>query len=1068
MSSNNGYYRMPTLSKEKIIFVAENDLWEVPLTGGVASRLTTSQGAISYPKFSPDGKWIAFSSTDEGSSDIYVMPSNGGPIKRLTYLGGDNRVRGWTIDGKYITFSTSSKTPGISRAFYLFKVHFEGGEAQEIPVGVAQTIDYHKDGFTVIGRFQDDNATWKRYKGGRAGDIIVDNVGKGEFKPLVSLQGNLVLPQFYKDQILFLSDHEGVSNLYSVKMDGTNLSKITNQTDYYARFFSVFDDTAVYQAGGEIFSLNLTNPTPQKLSISIPSMRMQRTRKFVEASDFLEQVTVSRNYSHLLTIVRGKPFYFGFWEGGVNQLGKTQGVRYKLAVPIKEDSVALFSDETGEYKVELYSLPDSSKQDSFDIDIGIPYKGKASPDGNFIAITNHRFELVLIDLVNKTSKVVTTDNFRPIQNFSWSPDSKWLSYELVIEFDLSSIFLYSIGDDKEHQITPTEFEDFKPIFDPKGRYLYFISAREFNSRYDNQYFKHIFPKGFRICAINLANDLEPPFILKPKVLKKKEKNQKNNTDEDAATPEVKVDLDGIQRRITMLPLEDNNYISIQASEDRLFYSTSPVLTNAEQFGNNKAPYTLKAFKLDSLESITIEEKISSFKLADDYKTLVLKIDKQIKLLPFDFEKKGKESAESDSNQNQPSRKSGLIDLKRIKSLIEPEQEYKQMLYETWRLMRENYWEPTFHGLDWNSIIKKYEVLVPKITSREEFSDLIWEMIAETGTSHCYEMGGDYRKNPDFKLGYLGADCLYKDIENGYVISKILRGDNWNSDISSPLDTPGTNINEGDVIVSINGLKGSSTMPVGELLSNLGGQLVNLEVRNAKTKETRFVTVKALTSELELRYRDWVTYNRNLVSKLSNNRLGYLHIPNMSDLGVTEFYRAFKKEIRKEGLVVDVRFNRGGNTSEIFLEILSTAQKRSGYDWTRHGKELNPYFHYTNEGPIVAVTNEFAGSDGDIFSHTFKMLKIGPLVGKRTWGGVVGIWPKVSLTDGSVVTQPEFSFWFKDVGWGVENYGTDPDVEVEFFPQDYVNQHDPQLEKAIELAMEDLKKVKINKPTTPFK
>ena len=1070
MPENTGYYRMPSLSSEKIVFVSENDLWTVPLTGGVANRLTTSLGAISYPKFSFDGQWIAFSSTDEGRSDVYVMPSSGGPIKRLTFIGGDNRVRGWTLDGEYIIFSTTAKTPGISRAVYLYKVHYKGGDAVEIPVGVALHINYHKNGFTVIGRFQDDNATWKRYKGGRAGDIIIDNVGNGEFKPLISLHGNLVLPQFYKDQVLFLSDHEGISNLYSINLDGSNLKKLTNHTDYYVRFFSISNDTVVYQSGGDIFSLNLSisQIQPNKLSITLPSMRTQSTRKFINPNDFLENFTIARNYSHLLTTVRGKIFHFGFWEGGVNQIGSNSGARYKLSVPVSDERIALFSDESGDYKIELYNAKNYTKIESFDFDIGFPYYSKASPDGKFIAVSNHRFELILINLVNKESKVIAKDKFRPFMYFDWSSDSQWISYSLVLESHLSSIFIFSITDNKAIQVTPTEFEDIKPVFDPKGRYLYFISAREFNSTNDSQYFRHIFPKGFRICAINLQNELDPPFILKPKILKSEDKDKKNTTEDNELPIKVKIDFEGIQRRITMLPLEESIYTNIDASEDRVFYSTRSVMTESELEQNFSNPInTLKAFKLDTLESVIVEQKISSFKLADDKKTLVLKIGQKIKIIYYNKEQKeGSGSNISDSDSGTYTRKSGFVNMERIKVLVDPTLEWKQMLNETWRLMRENYWEETIHGIDWTNVRTKYLKLVPKITTREEFSDLVWEMIAETGTSHCYEMGGDYRKSPDYKQGFLGATVKFNSSQNGYEIIKILRGDNWNIDISSPLDTPGANIKERDIITSINGVPASANKPIGEYLVNSGGQFVNLVIQDQKTKQLKEITVKSLLSELELHYRNWVNQNREYVSKASNNRVGYIHIPNMSNKGVTEFYRTFKQEITKEGLIVDVRFNRGGNTSQLFLEMLSSAQKRLGYDWTRHGKELEPYFTYTTEGPIVAVTNEFAGSDGDIFSHSFKMLKLGKLVGKRTWGGVVGIWPKTFLVDGSVVTQPEFSFWFKDVGWGVENYGTDPDVEVEFFPQDYAKNIDPQLDKSIEIALNELKKIKILKPTSP--
>ena len=1070
MNENNAYCRMPTLSDEKIVFVSENDLFEVDIKGGIARRLTTSKGVISFPKISPNGKWIAFTSTDGGASDIFIMSINGGQSKRLTYLGKMTKVRGWTLDSEFVIFASNAKLTTFGGGSKLYKVHFNGGEIEEIPVGNAVIIDTNEKNQTVLGRFSEDNARWKKYRGGTAGDILVDADGKGDYKPLISLQGNPVMPHFFMDKIIFLSDHEGISNIYSTNIDGTNLTKLTDHKDYYVRLPSVRKNKIVYQSGGGIYLLDCSQAKieTKRVPIAIASSSSLKAKKFVDAKDYLEDFHITNNSSHILAVIRGKIFYFGFWEGGVDQLGVSQGIRYKLAVPLTKDSVAAFSDESGEYRTEIYSLESKKKVNDIPFDVGMPFFAKACPNGKYIALFNERKELLLVDIEKKSTSVVLKDEYSmsvlsheerlsTLDFFDWSPDSKWLVYSENIDLDVSVIKLYNVEEKTKTQITPAEFYDYKPVFDPLGRYIYFISLREFNSSQDHHYFRHIFTKGSRLCTIILNNDTNPPFVPKPGLPNDEDTHDKKETKEIT----VKVDLEDIQRRIVMLPLEESVYLNIGATGDALFYSSLTQFPNLDSFDGVIAPkQTLQKFMLKTLESITLDQNIDDFKLSQDGKYLICRTGKQLKVI--ESSSQGKNDKESPSS-NKPSRKTGIIDLERIKLLVDPALEWKQMLHETWAMMRDHYWSESNLKENWEAIFNKYNSLLPKVSTREDFSDLIWEMIAETGTSHSYEHGGDLKKAPNYQQGFLGGEFKFNDKEAKYVITKIYRGDNWNPDISSPLDTPGTNIHERDFIVSINGHVPSTDVPIGEILSNLGGQYINLVIKDGKTLQEREVIVKTITNESEVLYREWISTNRKLVAELSGNKLGYIHMPDMHTKGVTEFYRSFKKEITKEGLIVDVRFNGGGNTSAQFLEMLSSSQKITGYSKVRNSTVLAPYFSYSTEGPLIALANEFTGSDGDIFSHNFKYLKLGPLIGKRTWGGVVGIWLRTKLVDGSIVTQPEYAFWFKDVAWGVENFGVTPDFEVEYLPQDYAKGYDPQLTKAVDVALEKLKVVKVHKP-----
>ena len=1092
MSENSGYYHKPTIHGDKIVFVAEDDLWMVTTQGGIAHRLTTTQGLVTHPAFSPNGKWVAFTSTEEGSSDVYVIPSEGGPVRRLTYLGNLNYVISWSPDSKKIYFSSNARAHD-RRYFELLEISVEGGEPKKVPIGPARHYHEIAGGRSVIGRFQEDNARWKRYRGGQAGDIWIDANGDGNFQRLIRLQGNLVRPWWVKgDRIVFLSDHEGVSNIYSVNPDGSDLKKLTNHQDYYARFLSTDGNTLVYQCGAEIWILDLNEgePRPKKVPITIISPRTQRQRKFVNPREYLEDAVLGANGTHLFVVVRGKPYYFAFWEGGVKQLGKPQGVRYIAPAPLPDkERVALISDETGKEIVEIHYLNQLKDPKKFpELDLGIVFRMKASPDGKRVAISNNRQELLVLSIDDGKITKVDKSDYRPIWNFDWSPDGKWLSYGTWVTDHASIIRLYDVESSSTHDVTKPDFQDDFPVFDPKGRYLYFLSRRHFSPTFDAHFFQYDFIKGTLLCAVTLQKDQPSPFIPKPKPLDKMfkkptpsenngnkrgndENGNGNNNMETQELQPVAIDLEGITDRVEAFPIPAGDYRHLAATRDKVFFSEFPVKTfdERQRDGEPIPDGMLKAFDLEALDAYVVMKGISSFSLGFDRKTLLVRSGKDLRVLSVKHREqggplgsKGSPAAQVEANKK-PSRKTGWIDLNRVKVMVNPPDEWEQMLKETWRLMKENYWLPSLRGIDWNAVLEKYLKVLPKVTTRSEFSDLVWEMQGELGTSHAYEFGGDYRKPPMYRQGFLGAEFEYEESLNGYKIISILRGDDWDSKTGSPLAKPGLDVKEGDVILAVNGQRVSRTRSIHELLMNQANQYVDLTVVNADGTSERTITVKTIPTEMPLRYRAWVERNRRKVHNATNGRVGYLHIPDMQVSGMKEFARYLRIESEKDGLIVDVRFNGGGHTSELILERLS--RKLRGYSKPRHGV-LRPEPTYSVKGALVAITNEHAGSDGDIFSHSFKMLKLGPLIGTRTWGGVIGIWPKRRLVDGSIVTQPEYSFWFFDVEWGVENYGTDPDIEVEITPQDYREDKDTQLEKALEIILEKLKDFQQKFPEIP--
>ncbi len=1068
-----GYYRFPTIHEEKLVFVAEDDLWEVPASGGVARRLTANLGAVSHPSFSPDGQWLAFVGREEGHAEVYVMPASGGPAKRLTFQGSNAAVVGWL--GDRIVFASDVGRP-VRHDIWLHIVDLEGNEPQRLALGPAQAASWGAGGM-VIGRNTGDPARWKRYRGGTAGEIWIDAQGTGEFHKLIELPGNLANPMWIGGRIYFVSDHEGVGNLYSCTPEGQDLQQHTEHREFYARNARTDGRRIAYHAGADIYMFDPAVGEGQKVEIEYYSPQIQRSRKFVKPDKYLEDYALSDDGSHLALVTRGQTFTLGNWEGPVLQHGTRNGVRYRLTHWLHDgERVVLVSDEGGQDHLEVHTLDGSAEPRSYsDLDLGRPVAIRVSPTKDQIALTNHRQELILVDLESGERTVIEQSQYYLIAGFDWSPDGRWIAYSFAPNPRVLVIKLYDVETGKIHLVTEPVLHDYAPAFDPEGKYLYFLSARVFNPVYDNMHFDLNFPNGLRPYAIPLRQDLSSPFVPEPRGFegKKEKKEEQSEEDQGADDPaadeekeggeegdelKVDIDLEGIGDRIVAFPVGEAKYEQMEAIKGRVFYTVYPVEGARDQPWPEQgvaAKATLKVFDLEKLEESVFVDRITSFKLSGDGSAMACRIGRRLRVIEAK-----RDPAKGLPATDKPGRESGWIDLSRIKASIEPSQEWQQMFHEAWRLQRDYFWVEDMSGVDWEKVLQRYEPLVARVASRSEFSDLMWEMQGELGTSHCYELGGDYRPQPQYKLGFLGTDLVYEPEHDAYRFVRVLKGDVWEEKSASPLRRPGVNVEEGMLLLAIGGQRVGRDIHPHELLVNQAGQEVQLTVAERDGGAARTVCVKALGNEMPVRYRDWVERNRQYVHEKSGGQVGYIHVPDMSADGYAEFHRYFLVELDHKGLVIDVRYNGGGHVSQLLLEKL--ARQRLGYDLTRWMGHM-PYPEESVRGPMVALTNEQAGSDGDIFSHAFKLMKLGKLIGRRTWGGVVGIWPRNWLVDGGVTTQPEFSFWFQDVGWGVENYGTDPDIEVEITPQDYARGVDTQLDRAIE---EVLKAIEENPPQEP--
>ena len=1076
---SQGYVRFPTIHKDTIVFVSEDDLWLLSSEGGRAERLTSGVGRVSYPRFSPDGQQLAFVGREEGVGEVYTMPAPGGSAQRLTFQYESScRVLGWTPDGTEIVY-TSSAGQFIGDFKVIFALRPQGGLPRQLPYGMANAISYGPQGGIVLGRNIKEPAYWKRYRGGTVGHLWCDINGSGQFKRLLNLEGNIADPCWVGERIYFLSDHEGVGNLYSCTPEGEDLRRHSQQEEFYARHLSTDGERLVYQAAADLYRFDPTNEENRKLDVILPSQRTQLNRKFVSADHYLDTIALHPQGHAIALTSRGKAFSMSNWEGAVLQYGEPDGVRYRFLEWLNDGKrLVAICDAPGRETLVIFQ-PENEEEPHMlsSIEFGRAVNLEVSPTEDIVAITNHRNELIVVDLEHEEAGVLDRSEYGTITGLAWSPDGNWLAYSFANSGQKRAIKLGSIATGETHFATHPVLSDYAPSFDPDGKYLYFLGERCFNPVRDNLQFEYSFPRGVLPYVITLRKDLRSPFVAQPKLLadrtesssKKREappetqntpagnaqeqegkaedqESQQENNENDGNDQDksLVIDLDGITGRVVPFPIAEGRYSQILAIQGKVLLMQTPIqgaIHAHSEYSWSKS--WIESFDLDTQRHERLIDGVYMMTLSREGKHLLYRTRYRFRVL------KAGERPPRTENGDSPGRDTGWIDMGRVKVSVQPAAEWKQMFHEAWRLQREHFWTEDMSGVDWDAIYAQYAPLLERVSSRSELSDLIHEVQGELGTSHAYESGGEYRHGRYYRQGFLGVDWNYDAQNERYRIARIVRGDLSSKETTSPLLAPGLNVKPGDAVLSINGQRVGPKRRPQELLVNQADCEVQLLIESADTQEKRIVVVTALSDESTARYREWVDTNRQIVHEATQNRVGYIHIPDMKARGYAEFHRSYLAEYDYPALIIDVRWNSGGNVSGLLLEKLG--RQRVGYKFPRWSQP-RPYPLESPRGPMVCLTNEHAGSDGDIFSHSFKLLGLGPLIGKRTWGGVIGISPRHWLVDGTQTTQPEYANWFKDVGWDLENHGTDPDIEVDIAPHDYAKSVDPQLERAIAEAL----------------
>ncbi|MFQ5744388.1 MAG: PDZ domain-containing protein [Acidobacteriota bacterium] len=1040
--------RYPDVSDSHIAFVYAGDIWIVPKTGGTAQRLSTPSGEESFPRFSPDGSRIAFSGNYDGNTDIYVVAVGGGLVERLTHHPTSDRMLDWYPDGESILFATGM-TSEKNRFNKLYRTTRHGGLPEKLPVPYGEFGAISPDGkvlaYIPISR---DFRTWKRYRGGMAPEIWLFDLNDYSARNITHNVANDAHPMWHGSTLYFLSDRDANkrANIWAYDLQSEAVRQVTFFEDFDIRFPAIGPSDIVFEAGGRLYLLDLASDETHEVPITVVTDRATLKPRLEKVANLITSGDISPTGKRALFEARGDIFTVPAKHGLTRNLTRSSGAadRYPTWSPDGEQ-IAYFSDRTGEYELTVEAADGSGEPRTLtSLGAGFRYTPFWSPDSKKIAFIDQTMTIRNYD--TESGELTKIDEglwmyHGDLANFrvSWSTDSRWLAYSRGLPNRHEAVFLYDTHDGELHQVTSGFYGEYDPVFGPDGDFLFLKTNRNISPSYGDFQNSWVYANSTEIAAVPLRKDVPSPLLPRndEEKVAGEEKNEESASTGAAQEPEaggeeeegaeeaeaVDIDLEGFESRLVVLPPEAGNYAELFATSGKVIYRRLP------RTGSDDEDSPIAFFDLEAREEKTIIGDADGFEVSADGKKILLVSNDRFAIIDVAPGQKIESPMSTDG----------------LEMTVDPVAEWRQIFSDVWRLQRDMFYDRNMHGVDWTAIGERYNSLIDDAVTRWDVNAIIGDLIAELNAGHTYRGGGDTETPERRGVGLLGVDF---SIENGaYRIAKIIDGAPWDSEVRSPLKIPGVDVNEGDYLLAVNGMPIDTSEDPWAAFQGLADQVVELTVNDRPTlDDARTVLVKTLGSEYRLRNLAWINDNRKRVEEATGGRVGYVYVPDTSINGQNELLRQFVAQIDKQGLIIDERFNSGGQIPDRFVELLNRPiynywGVRDGKDW-----QWPPIAHF---GPKVMLINHWSGSGGDAFPFYFREAGVGPLIGTRTWGGLIGITGAPQLIDGGFVTVPTFGIYSTDGKWIIESHGVDPDIEVIADPSAMAKGHDPQLERAIQ-------------------
>lgn len=1048
--------RFPAIHGDRVVFTYAGDLYTVPSAGGTARRLTSHPGFEMFPHFSPDSTTVAFTAQYDGNTEVFVVSADGGEPKRLTFtatlgrdevsdrMGPNNIVMGWTPDGKSVLFRSRMRSFNDFIG-QLYTVPVAGGLPEPLPLPRGGFASYTPDGGQLAyNRIFREFRTWKRYRGGMCDDVWLYDFATKKTEQLTNDPAQDIFPMVIGGKVYFISDRgkEMRFNLYSVDPKTKQVERHTDFTEFDIKFPSASDKAVVFENGGYIYRFDAAAAKAEKVPVRILDDRLGARGALTDVSKQVTAYEIAPDGKRVMFGARGDVFTVPTAAGVTRNLTQTPGAHERNPKFSPDGkSVAFVSDATGEDEIHVGPVDGSapakavtSGADTYKYDL------LWSPDSKKLLWGDKKLRLQIVDVATKAVTPVDQAKAFEIRDYVWAPDSKWVAYARPEVDSLQKVHLFSLASGKSTPVTDGWYSAGSPAFSPDGKYLYLVSARDFNPIYSQTEWNHAYRDMSRLYLLTLAKATPNP--LRPRLDDEPVEKKEDKKDEKKEPPaDLKIDLDGLGGRVVVLPGPAGQYRSLTATGNSLYYVRATAKDAAPQ---------LCVLDLTSRKDATLGP-VGGYEVSADGKKML--VSKDGKYSVIDAPKAGPLAA------GEP------LDVSGLEVALDRRAEWKQMFHESWRQMRDFFYDPGLHGVDWVGVRKKYEPLLDHVAHRADLTYVIGEMISELNAGHAYVGGGELPAVRRVKQGLLGAEYR-RDDKTGFVqITRVLPGENWNPKTRSPLTEVGVDVKANDWIVAVNGRPTSGVKNINELLVNAAGKPVVLSVNGAPNAEgARRVVVTPTDDEADLYYYAWVQGNIKKVSDATGGTVGYLHVPDMQQAGLNEFAKHYYPQLRKQALVVDVRGNGGGNVSPMLIERLRREAAMIGI--ARNAEpSVDPGGTFV--GPMACLLNEFSASDGDIFPYRFRHHKLGPLIGKRSWGGVVGIRGSLPLLDGGTLSKPEFSRYdLAGKEWVMENVGVTPDIVVDNDPAREFAGDDQQLTRAIEVLQAELRRNPPRHPAPP--